>query len=229
MAVDTSPPAGGSRTEPLPLDPAKLTQAYRHSAAVTVPEVATGRRSPLAGHNMPPIERLPSKFAMRRDVQRLVRDEAECGRQRPPTPARPSLPQLDASMGASVWSTGACQRGCRSRSEPRTTGRENQDEIDQTADLLDVSVRSDGGGWRSVRARVSRDDSHAVASAGTTRPAAGVTLPPIGVSGKHTPVQRMTRQETQRLLAQAKINLQAMEAAKALPTAATSAVTSSGP
>ena len=65
-------------------------------------------------------------------------------------------------------------------------------------------MRSDGGGWRSIRARALLTSSGGEESS-------AVTLPPIGSSGKLTPVARMTRQETQRLLAQAKVNLQTME------------------
>ena len=88
----------------------------------------------------------------------------------------------------------------------------------QAVDPLDCSVRSDGGGWRSLRGGRSltlADDAASVTStgAGVTSSAAGVTLPPIGSSGKLTPVHRMTRAETQRLLAQAKVNLQALETA----------------
>ncbi|KAF0310708.1 hypothetical protein FJT64_001906 [Amphibalanus amphitrite] len=198
MAVETSPQDGAPRAAPLDFDPSTLTHAYRRQTAVEVPDVAAERRS------MPPITR--SNMAARRDLQRLIRADAECGRQRPPTPARPSLPQLDTSVRGRAGSP--TRRGSRSRSEPRPTGQQEEDDFDQVTDLLDCSVRSDGGGWRSIRARglmtSTGDESPSAASA-------GVTLPPIGSSGKQTPVQRMNRQETQKLLAQAKVNLQAME------------------
>ena len=121
MAVETSTADVASRAAPLTLDPATLTHAYRRTKADEVPETANGRRS------MPPITR--SNMAMRRDLQRLIRAEAECGRQRPPTPARPSLPQLDGSIRGRAGSPSG--RGNRSRSEPRAAAQQEDDEFDQ--------------------------------------------------------------------------------------------------
>ena len=122
MAVDSSGPEAAARTAPLALDPSTLTHAYRRQTAAQVSDAAAGRRC------MPPITR--SNMAARRDLQRLIRAEAECGRQRPPTPARPSLPQLEASSRGRAGSpTG---RGSRSRSEPRASGpQEDSDDSDQ--------------------------------------------------------------------------------------------------